>query len=76
MKLFRVRIQGTEGVIAVSSRTWLNYTYQSRFHLTPLSYDLLEYASSFTSEQCPEGMVAISSNTLRYVGHVLYMYMY
>ncbi|XP_019849007.1 PREDICTED: splicing factor 3B subunit 3-like isoform X2 [Amphimedon queenslandica] len=65
VKLFRVRIQGTEGVIAVSSRTWLNYTYQSRFHLTPLSYDLLEYASSFTSEQCPEGMVAISSNTLR-----------
>ena len=65
VKLFRVRMQSAEAVVAVSSRTWLSYTYQSRFHLTPLSYDLLEYASSFSSEQCPEGIVAIASNTLR-----------
>jgi len=37
----------------------------SRFHLTPLSYETLEYASGFSSEQCPEGVVAISGNTLR-----------
>jgi len=36
-----------------------------RFHLTPLSYESLEYASGFSSEQCPEGVVAISTNTLR-----------
>ena len=65
VKLFRVRMQGTEAVLAVSSRTWLSYYYQSRFHLTPLSYDVLEFASSFCSEQCPEGIVAIASNTLR-----------
>lgn len=51
----------------MSSRTWLSYTYQSRFHLTPLSYETLEYASGFASEQCPEGIVAISTNTLRFV---------
>jgi len=51
----------------MSSRSWLSYTYQSRFHLTPLSYETLEYASGFASEQCPEGIVAISTNTLRYV---------
>ena len=49
----------------MSSRSWLSYSYQSRFHLTPLSYETLEYASSFSSEQCPEGIVAISGNTLR-----------
>ena len=65
MKLFRVRMQGTEAVLAVSSRTWLNYFYQNRFHLTPLSYDVLEFASAFCSEQCPEGIVAIATNTLR-----------
>ena len=54
-------------VLAMSSRTWLSYTYQSRFHLTPLSYETLEYASGFASEQCPEGIVAISTNTLRFV---------
>jgi hypothetical protein len=52
-------------VIAMSSRSWLSYWYQNRFHLTPLSYDSLEYASGFASEQCPEGIVAISTNTLR-----------
>ena len=39
--------------------------YQGRFHLTPLSYETLEHASGFASEQCPEGIVAISVNTLR-----------
>ena len=51
----------------MSSRSWLSYTYQNRFHLTPLSYESLEYASGFASEQCPEGIVAISTNTLRLV---------
>lgn len=51
----------------MSSRSWLSYSYQSRFHLTPLSYETLEYASGFASEQCPEGIVAISTNTLRSV---------
>lgn len=65
VKLFRVRMQGNEAVLAISSRTWLSYYFQNRFHLTPLSYEMLEYASGFSSEQCPEGIVAISTNTLR-----------
>ncbi|CAI8056002.1 Splicing factor 3B subunit 3, partial [Geodia barretti] len=65
VKLFRVRMHGSESVLAVSSRSWLSYSYQSRFHLTPLSYDVLDYASGFSSEQCPEGIVAIAANTLR-----------
>ena len=65
VKLFRVMTQSNEAVLAVSSRTWLSYYFQNRFHLTPLSYDSLEFASGFASEQCPEGIVAIASNTLR-----------
>lgn len=65
MKLFRVSMQESESVLAVSSRSWLSYSFQSRFHLTPLSYDVLEFASGFSSEQCPEGIVAIAANTLR-----------
>lgn len=65
VKLFRVRMQGCEAVLAISSRCWLLYYHQSRFHLTPLSYTSLEFASGFTSEQCPEGIVAIAGNTLR-----------
>ncbi|RZF39376.1 hypothetical protein LSTR_LSTR000897 [Laodelphax striatellus] len=65
VKLFRIKMQGGEAVLAMSSRSWLSYNYQNRFHLTPLSYESLEYASGFSSEQCPEGVVAISTNTLR-----------
>ncbi len=65
VKLFRIKMQGSESVLAMSSRSWLSYWYQSRFHLTPLSYETLEYASGFASEQCPEGIVAISTNTPR-----------
>lgn len=65
VKLFRVRMQESECVLCVSSRSWLSYSFQSRFHLTPLSYDVLEFASGFSSEQCPEGIVAIAGNTLR-----------
>lgn len=65
VKLFRVMMQDSESVLAVSSRSWLSYSFQSRFHLTPLSYDVLEFASGFSSEQCPEGIVAIAANTLR-----------
>jgi splicing factor 3B subunit 3 len=57
--------QNHEAVLAISSRTWLSYYFQNRFHLAPLSYDSLEFASGFASEQCPEGVVAIASNTLR-----------
>ena len=45
--------QGGEAVLAMSSRTWITYYYQNRFHLTPLSYESLEYAAGFASEQCP-----------------------
>ena len=65
VKLFRVTLQGGEAVLAMSSRTWISYYYQNRFHLTPLSYESLDYAAGFSSEQCPEGIVAISTNTLR-----------
>lgn len=65
VKLFRIRIKGFESVLAMSSRTWLSYYFQNRFHLTPLSYESLEFASGFSSEQCSEGVVAISTNTLR-----------
>lgn len=45
VKLFKIRMHQCEGVLALSNRSWLSYYYQSRFHLNPLSYDSLEYAS-------------------------------
>lgn len=66
-KLFPVKVYGQSAVLALSTRTWLSYTYQGRYSMAPLSYEVLEYSSAFSSEQCPEGFVAISGNTLRIV---------
>lgn len=36
--------------------------------MTPLSYDPLDYAAEFSTEMCPEGVVAVSGEKLRIFG--------
>lgn len=55
-------------VLALSSRSWLSYNYQGRYQMTPLSYDPLDYAAEFSTEMCPEGVVAVSGEKLRIFG--------
>jgi splicing factor 3B subunit 3 len=35
--------------------------------MVPLSYETMDYASSFCSSECSEGIVGISSHTLRII---------
>lgn len=67
VKLFRMKVRGANAVLSLSSRPWVTYTHAGRFHMTPLSYLPLEYGAQFTSELCPEGMVAIAGDTLRII---------
>jgi splicing factor 3B subunit 3 len=68
-KLFRVSVGGQAAVLALSSRPWLGYSDPQTlgFMLTPLDYVGLQYAWSFSSEQCTEGIVGIQGQNLRYV---------
>jgi splicing factor 3B subunit 3 len=68
-KLFRVTVAGQAAVLALSSRPWLGYSDPQTlgFMLTPLDYVGLQYAWTFTSEQCEEGIVGIQGQNLRYV---------
>ncbi len=65
VKLYSVSIAGSAAVLALSVRPWLSYTFQSSSKLAPLSYEALDYGCGFASEQAPEGIVAVSGNTLR-----------
>jgi len=65
VKLSKLSIRGNPAMLALSSRSWLVYNYQNRLHSTPLSYEALEYTSNFTSEVCPDGIVAVTGDTLR-----------
>uniref|UniRef100_A0AAV1UXA1 DNA damage-binding protein 1 n=1 Tax=Peronospora matthiolae TaxID=2874970 RepID=A0AAV1UXA1_9STRA len=65
VKLFRVAVEGKRSILALSSRAWISYFHQTRRHLTPLSCELLSYASSFNSEQCPGGIVALANDGMK-----------
>lgn len=65
VKLVDVKAQKQSAVLALSSRPWLGYVHNSSMQLTPLlGYEALEYADSFSSEECPEGVVAIKDASL------------
>jgi splicing factor 3B subunit 3 len=65
VRLFRLPLGGKEGVLALSSRPWAVYNQQFSLCTSPLAYQALEYGCSFSSEHCPEGIVAIAGSTLR-----------
>ncbi|KAF5346737.1 hypothetical protein D9756_010409 [Leucocoprinus leucothites] len=65
IKLVRVQVHKNPGILALSSRSWLNYTYQNFMHFTPLIYENLDYAWSFSAELSPEGLIGISGSVLR-----------
>ncbi|KAK5091650.1 pre-mRNA-splicing factor rse1 [Lithohypha guttulata] len=66
-KLFRVSVAGQNCILAASTRAWLGYTdpQTKGFMLTPLDYPELRHAWTFSSEQCPEGIVGIQEQNLR-----------
>ncbi|GAA5996109.1 U2 snRNP complex subunit RSE1 [Rhodotorula paludigena] len=65
VKLARVPVQGSPAILALSSRPWLNYAYRGILQFTPLIFDSLDYAWSFSAELCPEGLIGIVGNSLR-----------
>ncbi|KAI0199352.1 CPSF A subunit region-domain-containing protein [Astrocystis sublimbata] len=66
VKLFQVTIQKRTCLLALGSKSFVGYIDPERgFMLTPLSYEPLEWGWSFSSEQCEEGIVGISSDHLR-----------
>ncbi|ORY72192.1 splicing factor 3b, subunit 3, 130kDa, isoform CRA_b [Leucosporidium creatinivorum] len=65
VQLTRVPIHGSPAILALSSRSWLNYTHQNMLQFTPLIFDTLDHAWSFSAELCPEGLIGITGNSLR-----------
>ncbi|GAA5896462.1 hypothetical protein JCM5296_000672 [Sporobolomyces johnsonii] len=65
VKLARVPVQGSPAIIALSSRPWLNYVYRGILQFTPLIFDALDHAWSFSAELCPEGLIGVVGNSLR-----------
>ncbi|KIY70657.1 hypothetical protein CYLTODRAFT_419613 [Cylindrobasidium torrendii FP15055 ss-10] len=65
IKLMRVMVQKNPAILALSSRSWLNYTHHNLMHFTPLIFDALDYAWGFSAALSPEGLIGITGSTLR-----------
>ncbi|KAJ7971328.1 splicing factor 3B subunit 3-like [Quillaja saponaria] len=61
--LFSMQGQACNALLVKSSMT--RYIHQGHFLLTPLTYETPEYAASFSSDQCVEGVVAVAGEALR-----------
>ena len=64
VRLFKVLAGGLPCVLALSLKPWLCYCANNTMMLTPLVCDPLDFAASFSSRQCSEGIVCVSGNTL------------
>ncbi|CRG96985.1 splicing factor 3B subunit 3, putative [Plasmodium gallinaceum] len=65
VKICHVNVNKNPALLVLCEKTYLCYVHQGKYVYSPLNYDMLEYASSFYSEQCSDGYVAISGNSLR-----------
>ncbi|CAD6893281.1 unnamed protein product [Tilletia laevis] len=54
-----------EAVLALSSKTWLSYTFADRVQFSRLLYEPLDHVWSFSAELCPEGLIGVIGGTLR-----------
>ncbi|WAQ83880.1 hypothetical protein PtA15_4A329 [Puccinia triticina] len=57
--LLPVKVDRKTSIILLSSRTWLNYTFQNLLNFGPLIYDALDNVHSFSAKLCPEGLIGI-----------------
>lgn len=65
--LRKAQTQGNPSVLALSSRTWFNYLWQGQLNFDPLIFDPLDLACGLSAgEVCPEGIIGISGETLRW----------
>ncbi|TDL17743.1 hypothetical protein BD410DRAFT_807099 [Rickenella mellea] len=65
VRMARIRVNNHTSILALSSRIWVNYVYQNSMHFTSLLCDNFDYASSFSTALCPEGIIGVSGTTIR-----------
>ena len=65
VKLFGLQINGQPAMLTLTSRPWLNYTYNGRIHNIPLSYSMLDFAGGFCSDHCHEGIIGVADGKLK-----------
>jgi splicing factor 3B subunit 3 len=67
VKLQKIVIQNQSALIALSTKPWLCYKFMGKYNITPMSYDQISSAATFSSEKCPDGIATIKDKTLKII---------
>ena len=67
--LTETMIGGQKGVLALSPKPFILYQYDNKLCSSKLAYSRLTSVSSFSSEEVPEGFVAIEQNQLHFISN-------
>lgn len=68
IRFLRIHVEGNRqqpAVMALTSRAWLCYNYQSRYRQDPFIFDSLDYITDFSYAGNPNGLAAISGRSLK-----------
>lgn len=65
--LSKIKLQGKNAILAMSSKPYVCYEFMNQYTMTPLSYESVAQASSFSSTQCFEGIIGIKGKELRII---------
>ena len=63
-KLVATKAAGRTAVMVLSSRSWLAYFHQNRYHLSPFSSPPFVHATPLSTASCAEGIAAVSGSSL------------
>ena len=63
----KITVKKQNTVLVLCSKPYLSYSHMGQMQLTPVTYEPLESATSFSSTQCYEGIVGIKGKELRII---------
>ncbi|KAJ7287318.1 CPSF A subunit region-domain-containing protein [Mycena rebaudengoi] len=66
LRLYRVKVQGADAILALSSRSWISHTRPNgQMSFTPLICEPFEHGCTFFHDICPEGFMGVVGSVLR-----------
>ncbi|KAK8791095.1 hypothetical protein WA158_005726 [Blastocystis sp. Blastoise] len=67
VKLVKIKVNHNQCILALSTKPWLSYPYNGTYHMTPISFNMLDSAGYFGSEQYLDGIVGIQGTNLYFI---------
>ncbi|KAJ7471905.1 pre-mRNA-splicing factor RSE1 [Mycena latifolia] len=65
VQLTRIKLRGSDALLALSSRAWIDYAHNNQPRFVPLIWDTPQYGCTFSHDICLDGLVGIVGSELK-----------